>query len=456
MSMKRRLFLSLFGFIFFMVMSGLYFLEKIFNWDLLKFTNFNGTEEMPENEKTGFIVSETDSSKLKISTQIYEAKNGTPEQNMAKVLEMLGGIDTIIGKDDIVIIKPNGQQIRHNMTNTNTIKEFINQVSEIKGFNGEIIIAENHHYDPPNSAGWTTTFRNGDYNLNELVEYFQEKGLKNVTKYHWQDAGRIINSNPDQIRTSKIVAGPGEGDGYVWTDMEYEYQGRKTKMTYPIFTSSFSGITIDFKNGAWKNGNYTGQPVKFINISSLRNHSNAGVTATIKNYLGVVDLSCGFRGQEPSGYYNFHYIAVDWPAIGILENGMKSFITSNFAKKQKHIAKVANYIGPQNGALGGAVGYFMKTIRQADLNIIAAEYSGHEGRHKTPAHTKCVLASADPVALDYYAGKYVLYPLGGSRAKKNNPENREGTFRKYLSFCEAQGVGTMKKNKIKIQKFNFK
>ena len=110
-------------------------------------------------------------------SHIYESKNGTPEQNMAKVLEMLGGIETIINKNDIVIIKPNGQQIKHSMTNTNTIKEFIDQVLGISRFNGEIIIAENHHHYNYNSAGWTTTFRNGDYNLNELIDYYQDKGI---------------------------------------------------------------------------------------------------------------------------------------------------------------------------------------------------------------------------------------------------------------------------------------
>jgi len=283
---------------------------------------------------------------------------------MAKVLEMLGGIERIIGKDDIVIIKPNGQQIGHNMTNTNTIKEFIDQVLNMPGFGGEIIVAENHHYHPHNRAGWTTSHKNGDYNLNELIAHYAERGIRNVTKYHWQDAGS---------GHGRMVSGPGEGDGYVWSHEEYSYQGRKTKMTYPIFTSPCSGVTIDFKNGAWENGKYTGQPVKFINISALRHHSNAGVTAAVKNYLGIVDLTCGYRGKEPAGYYNFHYIAVDWPSIEILRKFMKSFITSKFARKQRITRKIADFVGPQNGAMGGAVGYFMKTIRMADLNIIAAE-----------------------------------------------------------------------------------
>jgi hypothetical protein len=268
-----------------------------------------------------------------------------------------------------------------------------------------------------------------------------------VTKYHWRDAGS---------GQGRVVSGPDEGDGYVWCEEEYSYHGIKAKMTYPIFTSPYSGVTIDFKNGAWKNGKYTGQPVKFINISALRNHSNAGVTAAVKNYLGVVDLSCGYRGKEPEGYYNFHYIAVDWPSVGILREGMKSLITSNLMRKQRITQKIADYVGPQTGALGGAVGHFMKTIRTADLNIIAAEYGGHEGRRKAPGHTKTVLASTDPVALDYFAGKYVLLPLGGSRARYNDPDNPRGTFHKYLKLCHAQGIGTLNEAEMVLHKFDFK
>jgi hypothetical protein len=434
---------------------GFYLFKKFFNLgfiDILKFTYLDGNQK---GRKAQFVLFSGSNAGTQKGSHIYESKNGTPEQNMAKILEMLGGIETLIGKDDIVIIKPNGQKIKHNMTNTNTMLEFINQVLSIPGFSGEVIIAENNHCHPANTAGWTTEHKNGDYNLNELITYYSDRGIKNVTKYHWLDAGTVPNSVIKDSERGKIVSGPQEGDGYVWSDEEYSYQGCRTKMTYPIFTSSYSGVTIDFKNGAWKNGGYTQQPVKFINMSALRNHSNAGVTATIKNYLGVVDLTCGYHGLEPAGYYNFHYIAVDWPSIGALREAMKSFITGKFAKKRKITRKVAGFVGPQNGAMGGAVGHFIKTIRKADLNIITAEYAGHQGRRKQPGHTKTVLASTDPVALDYYAGKYVLYPLGGQRAEFNNPDNTRGTFRKYLELCRAEGVGTLNEAEMIVHKFDF-
>ncbi len=85
---------------------------------------------------------------------------------MPKVLEMVGGIEAIVDKKDIVILKPNAQWWNQGMTNTNAMKQFIEEVLGIPGFSGEIIIAENHHYAVDNSRGWTTKKRNGDFNYN--------------------------------------------------------------------------------------------------------------------------------------------------------------------------------------------------------------------------------------------------------------------------------------------------
>jgi hypothetical protein len=371
---------------------------------------------------------------------IYEVKNGTPEQNMVKVLELMGGINRFIGKNDIVILKPNAQWWNQGMTNTDAIKGFIDLVLGIPGFKGEIIIAENHHcikiINSSNIRAWTTQYRNGGYNYNELVEYFQNKSYRNVTKYHWVDAAppskentvknNIIRPIKETLKTifnlrGRIVTNPGEGDGYVWTDIEYSYNDKKTKMTYPIFTSTSSNTTIDFKKGAWRDGKYTGQPVKFINFAGLNHHSDfAGVTGSVKNYMGIVDLTCGKTSGKSENYYNFHNIGIP--------------------------------------GMGGAIGTFIKTIRKADLNIITAEWVGFGSRIDTnlSARTRSIIASIDPVALDYYAAKYILYPLGGPFAHLNNPDNKEGPFRKYLELCCAQGIGTLDETRMKINKFDFR
>ena len=378
--------------------------------------------------------------KEKGNAYIYEAKNGTPEQNTKKVIEMIGGIENLIGKDDIVVLKPNAQWWNQGMTNTNALKAFIELVLAMPTFKGEIIIADNHQcYGPRNTCnirGWTTNQRNGDFNYNELIEYFRQKGYCNVTKYHWISGGpfskdenwkakflrplKEIGKKLKNYKPRQIINHPREGDGYVWTNIEYEYNGRKTKMTYPIFTSSYSGVRIDFKNGAWQNSKYTGQPVKFINFAVLNHHSNfAGVTSAVKNYLGIVDMTCGYKGAKPEGYSNFHYMGIP--------------------------------------GLGGAVGTFMNTIRKADLNIITAEWVGFASRIdvKLSTQTKTILASTDPVALDYYGAKYLLHPLGGPAVHLNNPDNMHGPFRKYLELCSEISGCVLNEKKMKIKKYDF-
>ena len=111
----------------------------------------------------------------------------------------MGGIESIISKDDIVILKPNAQWWNQGMTNTDAMKAFIEEILRIPGFQGEIIVAENHHFlhwlYGANIRGWTTNARNGSFNLNELVNFFRNKGYKNVTKYHWIDAGEFLGKS---------------------------------------------------------------------------------------------------------------------------------------------------------------------------------------------------------------------------------------------------------------------
>ncbi|MCX8012619.1 MAG: hypothetical protein N3A64_05660, partial [Desulfobacterota bacterium] len=76
---------------------------------------------------------------------------------------MMGGIEKFIGKNDIVILKPNCQWWNQGRTNLAAMKGFIDLVLSIPDFKGEIIIAENHHFmdeflpegEKDNIRGWT-------------------------------------------------------------------------------------------------------------------------------------------------------------------------------------------------------------------------------------------------------------------------------------------------------------
>ena len=384
-------------------------------------------------------------------SHIYVARGGSPEDNMNKVIEMMGGIKSIIDDDDVVVLKPNSQWWNQGMTNTNTMKEFIRQVVEMPGFSGEIIVADNHQYQEDNSRGWTTDSPNGDFNLNQLVEYFQDKGFNNVTKYHWHCAGPNKGLVQGDAYGNSVVEGPHQGDGYVWRqDLVYHASsGRKTMMSYPIFTSRYSGITIDFKNGPYKDGNYLDRKVKFINFPSLNNHSSwGGVTSCIKNYLGVVDMSCGYHGETPEGIYNFHYVG-------------HSDLNERFPLVKRIKGKFG--VGYLDHFHAGPVGYFMRHVRMADLNIVTAEHVGYGSRtdRSLSARPKVVLASKDPVALDYFSSKYILlpetprdarYPWGDLIAPINNPDNENGPLWMCLNECSQEGIGNIDESLMKIHR----
>ena len=204
---------------------------------------------------------------------------------------------------------------------------------------------------------------------------------------------------------------------------------RSVIMSYPIFKTD-RGTIVDFKNGVWEKGAYTEHPVKFINFAALNHHSGyCGATSAIKNYLGISDISGGADpkngGRLTCDYFNFH-----------------SFPFNKWSP------------GPDPGMLGAEIAVFMKTIRKADLNITTAEWIGLYSRTEPPvAHTRAVLASTDPVALDYHATKYLLYPNSG--ISFHNPENRQEPLYQYLFKCSKEGGGVFDERHVDVKSYDF-
>lgn len=207
------------------------------------------------------------------------------------------------------------------------------------------------------------------------------------------------------------------------------FDKRSVIMTYPIFITD-RGTVIDFKNGIWEKGSYTRQPLRFINFAALNHHSSyCGVTSAVKNYLGISDLSGGpdphLDGRLTGKYYNFH-----------------SFPFNEWSD------------GPVAGMVGAEVGVFMNTVRKADLNIVTVDWVGLASRTEPPvSRTKAVLASTDPVALDYHASKYLLYP--NSKIRVHNPDDSESPLRQYLLKCAEHGGCIFDESHIDVKSYDF-
>ena len=391
---------------------------------------------------------------------VYSVSGGTPEENVRQIVKLLGGIQRIIGKTDIVIVKPNAQRFNQGMTNTDAMRGFIDLILGMEGFSGEVIIAENHQYQQDDCCGWVTKERNGRHNLNELVKYYQDRGFANVTKYQWHVAGPCTFPLEGDGQGDSRVSGPEDGDGYVWLEdcFYLSPEGRKCLMTYPIFTSAYSGVRIDLKNGPWKNGRYLDdRRVRFINFSALNHHGRyAGVSASVKNLMGVVDMTCGFPGDLYPDTYNTHHIGVSrkknwlryshWRIHGY--KGWLRYKFEDFCYRNFHHT-------------GGALGYFIANVRAPDLNVIAAELVGWGDRKNLAKafRPKAILASVDPVALDYIAARDILLPGTPEDAREesgvlirrlNDPDNVDGPFHRFLLETHRQGIGNVNPENINV------
>jgi hypothetical protein len=373
---------------------------------------------------------------------IYRATNGSPHENLAKVVDLMGGIEKLIGSEDVVVIKPNVQWWNQGTPNLAALKTFVDLIMDRPGgFKGEVVLAENCHRGlspwQHEQAGWAHKFeRNADLpnisNMRELSEALKQKYGERFSTCHW------INVDAGAHR----VYHPADGSGYVYCDgtrgvplitCENGAQGsdqRAAIMTYPIFKTD-KGTIVDFKNGIWERGAYTDQTLRFVNFSALNHHSTyCGMTSAVKNYLGITDLSGGpdpyNGGRLTKEYYNFH-----------------SFPFNKWAP------------GPEPGILGKAVGVFMETIRKADLNITTAEWVGLSSRTDPPvARTRAVLASTDPVALDFHAAKYVLYP--NSKLSIHNPDDAITPAHQYLRECAVVGGGIFDESLVAVKSYDLK
>jgi len=376
------------------------------------------------------------------SGQVFRSINGSPAENLSKVIELLGGVKNFMGTDDVVVIKPNVQWWNQGAPNLSALMKLVGLIMKRPGgFKGEVVLAENCHRGSrpwkSENSGWLPDFdRNVNFdgikNYNDLTRQLKQKFGDRFSTCHW------INV----ISGGSRVFSPADGSGYVYCDgtggvplisFDNGQKGdnyRAVIMSYPIFKTD-RGTLVDFKNGIWQRGAYTDQPLRFINFAALNHHSTyCGATSAVKNYLGVSDLSGGpdphNNGLLTDKYYNFHSFPFNkWGA------------------------------GPEPGMIGAEIAVFMNTIRRADLNITSAEWVGFASRTESPvAHTSAMLACKDPVALDYHATKHILYP--NSKVPVHNPDNKEGPLFQYLEKCSLKGGGEIDEKKIAVQSYDFK
>jgi hypothetical protein len=268
------------------------------------------------------------------------------------------GPSGLITNNDVVLIKINSQWAERGGTNTDLLRELIQAILDHpEGFEGEIVIADNGQ--GVGSLSWSeNNADNPSQSVANVVTSFSSDYKVNM--YDWQ---LIRGIEVEEYSDGDL------NDGYIRYNLPDPDTG--IYVTYPKFQTT-DDTYISFKHGVWNGTTYENR-LKVINFPILKSHSHYGVTGASKHYMGVQS-----EGQaNPGGLGNGHY--------SIAEGGM---------------------------------GTLLAETRYPILNILDAIYvnahpwpsyhCGPSTAYEEATHVNVLMASTDPIALDYWAAKHVL------------------------------------------------
>ena len=270
----------------------------------------------------------------------------------------LSGPLGMIKPNDVVLIKVNAQWKYRGCTNSDLIRGLIQRILDHPdGFNGEVVIFENGQ-------------GRGSLNCDTSSAYGGDTSIHANANNESHSFVYLVNTVFNDSRVSAFLLDPIRATFIGATD--HSTNGYRTfeNVSYPCFTTA-KGNRIELREGIWHVGGYT-QNLKLIKVPVLKMHDTGGseITASLKHFYGVVSMS--------DGQVNFRH-----------------------------------YDG-----LGETGGKMALSVRAPVLNIIDAIWVSYSSITGYPASTTFranqILASQDPVALDYWAAKYIIYPISQS------------------------------------------
>lgn len=394
--------------------------------------------------------------------RIHVAQGGSPAANVDAVLDRLGGLAKVVGEDDVVVVKVAAQWWNQGMTNVAAARRLVEQVLEVPGFRGEVIVFENTHFRLADGSGlsraWThPSVRNVDVpgwdKLGDLIPHFErlgapvsfvglvDAGPSSLSDDEWHDPGHAHGVYGGDGRGP---IGPGEDrDGYHW-DFSRTFRlpkswvdEAKTPLTWPRFTSPRSGLVVDLRDGVLRReaGRLvpTGRKLTWINVTTGNEHGSTGFTGATKSPMGIVDMSAGELGTHPlaRGYRSVHYFGRGSPSA--------------------------------TWRLAGPLAQFAREVRAPDLILLVADWvafqpPGFEGpediRHSaaTCARKRTVIAGTDPVAIDAWAVRNLMAEFPGAREggdlALDHPDSKVSRFLRY--YREVWGRGTLSSELIEV------
>jgi hypothetical protein len=259
------------------------------------------------------------------------------------------GPDGIIGRNDVVLIKVNAAWDQRGMTNTDLVKGLITAVLEHPdGFTGEVVLVENCKGGPDYAQRYNNA-ENIYQSFQAVVDSFGDPSRVSALSWWSFTDNAVYEFDSGDYREGYVILGE--------------------NVSYPKFITG-RGTCMSLRRGIWTGSGYDKGRVKLINVPVLKSHHLAGVTAALKNFMGVLGIH-----MTSNVHYDLLY--------------------------------------------RGFMGRIMNQVIYPDLNIIDAIWvspahpDGPADPYSKAVRADILLAGTDPVALDWYAAKYVLYPVSG-------------------------------------------
>ncbi|HEV2133501.1 MAG TPA: DUF362 domain-containing protein [Terracidiphilus sp.] len=317
----------------------------------------------------------------------------------------LNGPHGLIAANDVVILKVNAQWKCRGCTNTDMLRGFIHRILQHPdGFKGEVVIFENGQGRPASFDGIHNDMLKDEYKpFPELAG----KVMVNAEEQHVTTIDYLVNRVFKSKPVSSFLMDP-HANTWIGDDDHVTNGYRRigipgsSCISYPCFTTS-RGNRIELREGRWTGSDYA-ENLKLIHCPVLKDHSgDIGMTGALKIVYGTLSMSDGTSARR-------HY-----------------------------------------ADLGSQCARMWTEVRAADLNILDCIWVSHgsmtaQGQHvsgcigyppEITSRQDVLLAGHDPLAIDYYANRHILLPLGGNSAEAHDPDNNPRLVSVYRQAQET-------------------
>ncbi len=285
----------------------------------------------------------------------------------------LGGPQGLLDGSDVVLIKVNAQWKYRGCTNSDVVRGLIQSILEHpEGFDGEIVLFENGQGGGSMDCD---TMWGGRY---------PDTGVHANAEDESHSFSYLVDEVFADPRVSKYLIDPVSEAFISMEDHSTDGYRKLGKISYPCFTTE-NGNRVELREGVWK-GRGHDQNLKMINVPVLKHHDGCGITGALKSYYGVLSMADGKKSER-------HY-----------------------------------------QELGLHCGEMIARVRAPVLNILdciwvtQVKWAGYPPESTTRLDT--LLAGVDPVAMDYWAAKHLLYPI--DKNVEHHPD-RFAVLKKHLT-----------------------